>query len=205
MNAIKNKIQSSKGASITFALLIFLVCAVVSSVVIVAGTTASGRMSQTAQTDQRFYAVSSAAELLTKAIDGQTVTVAQVTTKTTETGLDGSKTTDTDEEDPLVFVDDISGIDDINVAVTGGTVTPVPTTYSILTEIADILTADADDSSLGGGAATLPKGKKWILSGTVSSSPDGITAEQQASIPGAPALRGHPEDTPDARSFYPEF
>lgn len=64
MNAIGRKLQSRRGASITFALLIFLVCAVVSSVVVVAGTAAAGRMSNLAESDQRYYAVTSAAGLL---------------------------------------------------------------------------------------------------------------------------------------------
>lgn len=75
MNAIKNKIKSRKGASITFALLIFMVCAIISTVVIVAASTASGRMSQIAQSDQMYYAVTSAAGLLRDDIDGTTVTV----------------------------------------------------------------------------------------------------------------------------------
>ena len=76
MNAMKNKIQSQKGASITFALLIFLVCAVVSSAVIVAATTAAGRMSTMEEMDERYYAVTDACELLCKKLDGQTATVA---------------------------------------------------------------------------------------------------------------------------------
>ena len=64
MQAIRNKLKTQKGASITFALLLFLVCAVISSVVIVAATTAAGRMSQLPQMDQRYYAVTSAANLL---------------------------------------------------------------------------------------------------------------------------------------------
>ena len=64
MTALKRKLRSRRGASITFALLLFLVCAVVSSVVIVAATAAAGRMSERAQIDQRYYAVSSAVSLL---------------------------------------------------------------------------------------------------------------------------------------------
>ncbi len=75
MNAIRNKIKSQEGASLTFALLIFLVCAIISGVVIVAGSTAAGRMSQIAQSDQRYYAVTSAAGLLRDDIDDTTVTV----------------------------------------------------------------------------------------------------------------------------------
>lgn len=74
LRPIKKKIQSERGASITFALLLFLVCAVLSSVLITAGTAAAGRMSQIAETDQRFYAVTSAAELMKGLLDGKSVT-----------------------------------------------------------------------------------------------------------------------------------
>ena len=66
MKRIGRKLGSKRGASITFALLLFLVCAMVSSVVIVAGTAAAGRMSEIAMMDQRYYTVASAAELLQK-------------------------------------------------------------------------------------------------------------------------------------------
>jgi len=75
---IVNKLRSRTGASITFALLLFLVCAVLCSVIITAATASSGRMSQIAETDQRYYAVSSAAELLQKQIDGKTVSIVKV-------------------------------------------------------------------------------------------------------------------------------
>ena len=69
MNALKRKLTSQSGASITYALLLFLVCAVVSSVVLAAGTAASGRMSQSVESDQRYYAVTSAAEFLKKQLE----------------------------------------------------------------------------------------------------------------------------------------
>lgn len=82
MNSIRRKLRSQKGASITFALLLFLVCAVLSGVIIVAASTASGRMDQIAESDQRYYAVTSAAELLKDVLDGKTVTVKTVETST---------------------------------------------------------------------------------------------------------------------------
>lgn len=66
------KLKSNIGASISFALLLFLVCAVVGSVVLAAGTAASGRISELAEADQRYYSVTSAAELLKDTLDGQT-------------------------------------------------------------------------------------------------------------------------------------
>lgn len=74
MNAMENKIKSQRGASITFALLLFLVCAVISSIVIVAATAVGGRASQMAELDQRYYSVNSAAELLRDVLETQIVT-----------------------------------------------------------------------------------------------------------------------------------
>ena len=73
--SIRRKLGSDAGASITFALLLFLVCAMVSAVVLVAATTASGRMAGIAEADQRYYAVTSAAELLKDVMSEKTVTV----------------------------------------------------------------------------------------------------------------------------------
>ena len=64
MRTLKRKLNSQRGASLTFALLLFLVCAVVGSAVLVAGTAAAGRMSKIAEMDQRYYSVNSAARLL---------------------------------------------------------------------------------------------------------------------------------------------
>ena len=75
MQAIKNKLRSRRGASLTFALLLFLVCAVIGSVVLTAGTAASGRMSQIAEMDQRYYSVHSAASLLVDMMEKASVRV----------------------------------------------------------------------------------------------------------------------------------
>ncbi len=68
-NVLK-KLRSSKGASITFALLAFLVCAMVSAVLLAAASASSGRLSDIAQMDQRYYAVTSAAQLFCESMDG---------------------------------------------------------------------------------------------------------------------------------------
>ena len=73
---IRKKITSETGASISFALLLFLVCAALSAVVLVAGTTAAGRISSLKENDQRYYAVTSAAELICELMNGKTATVA---------------------------------------------------------------------------------------------------------------------------------
>lgn len=86
MRAIHRKLKSRAGASITFALLIFLVCAVVSGVVIVAASTAGGRISGVQETDQRYYAAVATAETLRDIFDGSEVEVAYApATKALET------------------------------------------------------------------------------------------------------------------------
>lgn len=69
--------RSERGASITFALLLFLVCAAVGSVVLTAATASSGRMSRLSEMDRRYYCVSSAASLLRDCMDGATVTITE--------------------------------------------------------------------------------------------------------------------------------
>lgn len=85
-NVLK-KLRSSKGASITFALLAFLVCAVISAVLLASASAASGRASDLAKMDQRYYAVTSAAQLFCDKLDGQQFTIERkkVETKTVTT------------------------------------------------------------------------------------------------------------------------
>ena len=75
---IRKKLSARTGASITIALLLFLVCGVLCSVILTAGSAAAGRMSQVPESDQRYYAVTSAAELLQELIDGKTVSIVEV-------------------------------------------------------------------------------------------------------------------------------
>lgn len=74
---IQQKIRSQRGASLTWGLLMFLVCAVIGSVVLTAGTAAAGRLKNMAETEQRYYAVNSAAELLAQRLTERAVTVKQ--------------------------------------------------------------------------------------------------------------------------------
>lgn len=81
-SVLRRKLTSRRGASITFALLLFLVCTVIGVIVLVAGTAASGRVSRLADSDRRYYAVNSAAQLLREEIEGSTVTVNRTMTTT---------------------------------------------------------------------------------------------------------------------------
>ena len=95
---IRKKLSSSSGASLSIALLLFLVCAVLGSVILKSGTAASGRVADLAKSDARYYSVTSAADLLadvmTKTSDGKdrVVTIEKTrTTTSTQTLQEGSE------------------------------------------------------------------------------------------------------------------
>ena len=79
-NATLRKIKSSRGASLSIALFLFLICSVLGAVLLTAATTASGRLADLAEMDQRYYAVTSAAELLAKELTKEPVTITQTKT-----------------------------------------------------------------------------------------------------------------------------
>ncbi len=72
---VMGKLREKRGSSMIFALLITLVCIVVSSVIITAGTAAAGRLVKTAEADRRYYAVSSAVEMLRDMFDDQSIEI----------------------------------------------------------------------------------------------------------------------------------
>ena len=110
MRSAIQKLKSQTGASITFALLLFLVCAVISSVVIVAATTAAGRMSQLPEMDRRYYAVISATRLLQSEIDGKKVSVeySKADKEATAKTIEKDAVIINIEEDPPVILIDAS-------------------------------------------------------------------------------------------------
>ena len=75
MRQLKAKLRSRRGASITFALLLFLVCAIISTVVVVSASTVGGRASGMRETDQRYFAATAAAQTLQGMFDGKSATV----------------------------------------------------------------------------------------------------------------------------------
>ncbi len=82
---ISAKLRSDRGASLSFALLLFLVCTVIGSVVLAAGTASAGRMSQLGESDQRYYSVASAAQLLAKELTDKEVRIKRECVETTTT------------------------------------------------------------------------------------------------------------------------
>ena len=88
---LKRKLRSESGATLLMALLFFLLCALGSSVVLAAGSTASGRIAGLEQDQQAFYTVTSAAQVLQEEInEGGAFTATVVTTTDMGTGISSS-------------------------------------------------------------------------------------------------------------------
>lgn len=68
---LRNRIRSNSGATILLALLFFLLCAMAGSIILSAGSAAAGRISGLKETEQSFYSVTSAAQVLREEIEGQ--------------------------------------------------------------------------------------------------------------------------------------
>lgn len=83
---LKGKLRSRRGATLLLSLLLFLICAVAGSVAITAGTASSGTVSERAKMDQRYFSVTSAAELLRKTFDGKYVRISGDEVSTNATG-----------------------------------------------------------------------------------------------------------------------
>ena len=120
--AVRARLMSERGASIFFALLTLLVCITVGSVVLTAGTAASGRLAETAENDQRYYSVSSAAELIKSMVDGQKVTFVKQKERLTTT----VSTYQYDENLPISEDDPSTAADESNP--TTPTTVPTPET-----------------------------------------------------------------------------
>ena len=104
MNAVQRKLQDRSGATLTVALLFFIMCATAGSVILAAATTSTGRLAELQASDQNYYAVVSAAKLIRDEIDGQTIGVKQTETKTTTvtTSTDNGGTPDDTSDDTIV-------------------------------------------------------------------------------------------------------
>lgn len=117
MKSVIRKLQSQTGASLSFALLLFLVCTVISSIAIVSATAVSGRVSEMTDMDQRYYSVTSAAELLRALVDGKEVTIVEKTVKDPDPTAPSEKIYqyifDTDDKkNYTTILDDLIEVDD---------------------------------------------------------------------------------------------
>ena len=81
---ITKKLKSENGASLSFALLLFLVCAAIGGVVLNAGTLSTSKLVDRATMDKRYYEVTSAVEFLKdKFENGEAVVITRTNTNDT--------------------------------------------------------------------------------------------------------------------------
>ena len=74
MSSVQRKIEDRSGASLSVALLFFLVCAIVGSILIAAASVAIGRMKNIEKGEQERYAVDSAMNLISEKMEGGEIT-----------------------------------------------------------------------------------------------------------------------------------
>lgn len=129
------KIRSEHGASLSMALMLFLVCTVVASVAIAAGSATAGRLSQLREMDKSYYNVTSAAKLF---VDELPVTV------TVKRSCNATKTSDEWVADDNTWTLDI---DDIPMLDKDGNMTSLSSNSATLFEIltCDLLFGNGDD------------------------------------------------------------
>lgn len=71
----KRKLASQKGASLTAALILLLICTVLGSIVLTAANSSASNVKDNALNDRDYYSVRSAAALFQEAIDGKVVVI----------------------------------------------------------------------------------------------------------------------------------
>jgi hypothetical protein len=72
---ITHKVRSQRGASLSMALMLMLVCTTVAAIALTAGSASVGRLSQIREIGKSYYNVTSAAKLFAGEIDGTSVDV----------------------------------------------------------------------------------------------------------------------------------
>ena len=136
---VKKKILSKDGATILIALLFFLLCAIAGSVILAAGSAASGRVSGIVSQTQSYYSVTSAAEVMGDTLTG-TMTMQETANETvTEQNLSCSLSPSGNLDGLLT-----KAVKAIKVSNEAGT----PATYEDDITISLASEAGADDKSL---------------------------------------------------------
>ncbi len=86
MRALRQKLNSQRGASILIAMVFFLLCLTVGAVVLTAATANAGRLASRRQEEQNYLTVSSAARLLRDGLEGAKFEVVTTTVSSPEGG-----------------------------------------------------------------------------------------------------------------------
>lgn len=95
LRKLADKLRSNKGVSMPLALLLFLVCATLASIVLAAATTSVGTVTTLKESESSYYSVTSAAKLFRDELNGQTIVIDQ--TKDGDTLVDGVVITRTED------------------------------------------------------------------------------------------------------------
>ena len=104
MTRVQRKIEDRSGASLSVALLFFLVCAIVGSVLIAAASVSMGRMKGIEQGEQERYAVDSAMELIAAKMQGGSVSFqASMDRKDVQIFTEYDEDEDTTHEDKIEY------------------------------------------------------------------------------------------------------
>lgn len=90
INRFMRKLHSESGASLAVALLFFIVCAIVGSIVLTAATASMGRISAMGKDQENKYAVQSAANVLVNELQGNEMSFEAVSGTVSENDLQGS-------------------------------------------------------------------------------------------------------------------
>lgn len=106
---LTSKLWSSRGASMSMALMLFLVVTVVASIVLTAATAVSGRYSQMAEADRTYYNVTSAAKLFWDKLKGRDGSVSVEVVRACDATLEDDVFTPIDES-WTVSIDDTYGV-----------------------------------------------------------------------------------------------
>ena len=85
MKSAVKKLNNHSGATMILALVFFLLCSVIASILLVSSSASTGRLSEIAKNDARYYAVNSAAELLRDGLEDKPVTVKLIKNTVTTT------------------------------------------------------------------------------------------------------------------------
>lgn len=72
---VLRKIKSTKGASLSIAILLFMVCAVLGGIILASATAAGGRVRNLSDSDKRYYNITSAAQLLAEELSRKQVVI----------------------------------------------------------------------------------------------------------------------------------
>lgn len=70
MSAMKNKLKDQRGVSVVIALLFFLFCAVIGSIILASAASNAGRLSHMEQEQQAYLTTSSAATMIQQSVNG---------------------------------------------------------------------------------------------------------------------------------------